>query len=71
MALIKLTDLAQADQLLFWGKIFTTSQPYYIAMSLNFAGHYAFPEKKFYYTRDNMNFEPLPTPDEYHKGKAD
>jgi len=41
--------LANADQLLFWGKITTTSTPYYIAVAIDFKGHYGFPHKKFFY----------------------
>lgn len=49
LGLIKLSEEANADQLLFWGKIVTTSSPYYIAMAIDFKGHYGFPHKKFYY----------------------
>jgi radial spoke head protein 9 len=50
MGLLRLIQLANADQLLFWGKIFTTSTPYYIALAIDFKGHYAFPHKTFYYS---------------------
>jgi radial spoke head protein 9 len=49
MGLLRLTELANADQLMFWGKIFTTSQPYYIAVAIDFKGNYAFPHKRFFY----------------------
>lgn len=49
LALLRLTELADADQLLFWGKIVTMSVPYYVAMAVDFAGKFAFPHKKFYY----------------------
>ena len=49
LGLIKLSELANADQLLFWGKVTTTASPYYIAVAIDFKGHYAFPHKKFYY----------------------
>jgi len=49
MGLLRLIPDANADQLLFWGKIFTTSQPYYIAVAIDFKGHYAFPKKTFFY----------------------
>ena len=71
MGLLKLIDVARANELLFWGKIYTTSQPYYIATALEFDGHYAFPTKKFFYSRDKVIFEELPLPDVYHKGKVD
>jgi len=41
--------MANADQLLFWGKVTTTSSPYYIALAIDFKGHYGFPHKKFFY----------------------
>ena len=34
---------------LFWGKITTTSTPYYIALAIDFKGQYGFPHKKFFY----------------------
>ncbi len=49
LALLRLSELANADQLLFWGKITTTASPYYVALALDFKGHYSFPHKKFYY----------------------
>ena len=49
LGLIRLSEQANADQLLFWGKVVTTSTPYYIAVALDFKGHYAFPYKKFFY----------------------
>ena len=60
MGLLRLIQLANADQLLFWGKIFTTSTPYYIAVGVDFKGHYAFPHKTFYYATDKLNFKALP-----------
>lgn len=70
MGLLRLTQLANADQLLFWGKIFTTSTPYYIAVAIDFKGHYAFPHKKFYYSTDNFNFKQLPELDKFNQSKA-
>lgn len=67
MSLLKLTEIANADQLLFWGKIFTNGDPYYIAMSVDFKGYYAFPHKKFYYSTTKFNFEELPALDEFNK----
>lgn len=57
MGLLKLTDLANSDQLLFWGKILTTTQPYYIALGIDFKDQYSFPHKKFYYSSTNMEFK--------------
>jgi hypothetical protein len=50
-----LSELANADQLLLWGKITTTSTPYYIAIATDFKGQYSFPHKKFYYRLINNN----------------
>lgn len=49
LGLIRLSELANADQLLYWGKITTTGSPYYIAVAIDFKGQYSFPHKKFYY----------------------
>ena len=57
MGLLRLTELANADQLLFWGKITTIGNPYYIAVGIDFKDHYAFPHKKFYYATANLIFE--------------
>ena len=55
LGLIRLSELANADQLLFWGKIITTSSPYYIAVAIDFKGNYAFPHKKFYFRYPPIN----------------
>lgn len=66
-----MTELAESDQLLFWGKIYTTQNPYYIAKAIDFKGHYAFPHKRFYYATSNFIFEELPALDEYNKEKIE
>ena len=71
LGLLRLSELANADQLLFWGKISTTSSPYYIAVGVDFKGHYSFPHKKFYYARDKMVFSELPSPDPFNRPNAD
>lgn len=70
MGLLKLTDLANADQLLFWGKVFTNQNPYYIATAVDFKGHYAFPHKRFFYANQNFIFEELPALDEFNREKV-
>ncbi|MCQ2820588.1 MAG: hypothetical protein MJ252_25260 [archaeon] len=37
------------EQLYFWGKIPAETSDYYIAIGVNFTGHYEFPEKNYYY----------------------
>ena len=71
LGLLRLSELANADQLLFWGKISTTSSPYYIAVGVDFKGNYSFPHKKFYYARDKMVFSELPSPDPSNRPNAD
>ena len=71
MGLLRLIDLANADQLLFWGKINTTSSPYYIAMGLDFKDKYAFPHKKFYYAPATFIFDQLPALDEFNRQKVE
>ena len=71
MGLLRLTELANADQLLFWGKIFTNQNPYYIAMAVDFKGQYAFPRKRFFYATNNFVFDELPALDEYNREKVE
>ena len=59
--------MANADQLLFWGKITTTSTPYYIAVAIDFKGNYSFPHKRFYYSTDKFIFGELPELDKYNR----
>ncbi len=40
LGLLKLTEKANTDDLLFWGKINTNTSPYYIAMGIDFEGNY-------------------------------
>jgi hypothetical protein len=54
MGLIKLTELVDSDQIIFWGKLQTTSNPYYLALTIDFKDQYAFPHKKFFYSSSNM-----------------
>lgn len=49
LGLVRLTELANTDQLLFWGRVETLTKPYYIAMSVDYEGYYEFPHKKFYW----------------------
>ncbi|MCQ2817286.1 MAG: hypothetical protein MJ252_08485, partial [archaeon] len=44
------------EHLYFWGKITGEESDYYIAVGINFTGHYAFPQKKFYFSTSDFNF---------------
>lgn len=50
IALVKLSQSVECDQLLFWGRIEGIASNYYLAMSLNFKGQFEFPHKRFYWT---------------------
>lgn len=71
MGLLKLTDLANSDQLLFWGKVLTTGNPYYIAVGIDFKDQYSFPHKKFFYSGPNFEFQEFPALDVFNKDQVD
>lgn len=54
------------EQLYFWGKISAEENDYYIAMGVNYKGHYEFPEKIFYFSTNNFDFQVLPETFPYH-----
>lgn len=54
------------ELLQFWGKITGEDSDYYIAVGINFTGHYGFPEKNFYYSTPNFDFDVLPETFPYH-----
>lgn len=54
------------ERLYFWGKILCEEFDYYIALGVNFKGHYEFPEKLLYYSLPNFEFVPLPETFPYH-----
>ena len=54
------------EALYFWGKITGEDSDYYIAMGVNYKGHYEFPEKIFYYATPNFEFDVLPETFPYH-----
>ena len=58
--------------MLFWGRIRGITQDYYIALGLNYKGHYNFPFKKFYYAASpSYAFLPIPQPNEQYKKDVD
>mgnify|MGYP000915980320 FL=1 len=77
LGLVRLTELANPDQLLFWGRVDTTTKPYYIAMSLDLKGHFEFPHKGFYwrychrpFSTNNFTFAELPPIMKEYKDKV-
>eukprot|EP00831_Metopus_contortus_P047935 TRINITY_DN3885_c0_g3_i3.p2 TRINITY_DN3885_c0_g3~~TRINITY_DN3885_c0_g3_i3.p2 ORF type:complete len:117 (+),score=29.16 TRINITY_DN3885_c0_g3_i3:135-485(+) len=68
LALLKLQEAEEFDEVLFWGRIRGEVRDYYIAIGLVYKGYYEFPFKKFYWTTSaNFVFEPLPHPNEQNK----
>ncbi len=67
IALNELHNKVKTEELWFWGKIFGNESDYFLALGINFTGHYEFPEKIFYFcTSTNYNFMPLPLTFDYH-----
>lgn len=63
----ELHKITEAEEVLFWGKIFGIKNDYYIALLVNYKGHYEFPVKSFYYTTSTTwVFTPLPKVQKYH-----
>ena len=59
-------DMEKLEHLYFWGKINGEESDYYIAVGINFIGHYEFPRKRFYYATQDFIFHELPETFEYH-----
>ncbi len=67
IALNELHNSVRTQELWFWGKIFGTEADYFLAVGVDFKGHYEFPKKTFFYcTSGNYTFSPLPETFEYH-----
>ena len=61
LALLKIHENEDFEEILFWGKIKGTTRDYYIALTLNYKGHYEFPHKRFFWcTSQNWKFAELP-----------
>jgi len=72
MALNKLQETTNHDEILFWGRIRGVQNDYYIALGLNYKSYFNFPLKKFYYaTSANYSFTPMPQPNEQLKKDVD
>lgn len=67
ISLNELHNATEAEEVLFWGKISGTKFDYFIALLVNYKGHYEFPQKVFYYTTSSSwVFLPLPEIKKYH-----
>ena len=72
LALHKLNNDTQYDELLFWGKVLGTVKDYYIALAVNYKGKYQFPEKDFYWASSaNYAFAKLPDMLQQHAAEID
>ena len=72
LALMKLQESKDFDELLFWGRIKGLQHDYYIALGIAYKGHYNFPVKKFYWaTEVAYKFESMPQPNEQYKKDVD
>ena len=61
MALMKLQAESPLEEVLFWGKIQALQNDYYIALGLNYKGHYEFPQKQFFWAvGGEIIFKPFP-----------
>lgn len=67
IAFNELHQKEKMEELWFWGKIIGIEADYYIALGVNYTGHYEFPQKLFYYTSSaTYVFEALPETNESH-----
>ena len=67
IALNELHKVTCVEEVLFWGKILGTKNDYFIALLINYKGHYEFPIKTFYYASSTtLVFTPLPDISESH-----
>jgi len=71
LSLLKLNETQQFEQILFWGRIEGIERDYYIALGLNFRGHYEFPVKKFFWSSNEFKFAELPAINNEYKDKVD
>jgi radial spoke head protein 9 len=67
LALSKLQNDQNYDEILFWGKISGTVKDYFIALALTFQVNNTFPTKKFFWASSgNYIFSELPQFDSAH-----
>jgi radial spoke head protein 9 len=61
LSLIKLHELEDFEEVLFWGKISGVAKDYFIAMTLKYKGSYEFPLKRYFWcTNADWVFSELP-----------
>lgn len=67
ISLNQLHKASEAEEVLLWGKIIGTKYDYFLALLINYKGHFEFPKKAFYYANSNTwEFNPLPEIKKYH-----
>eukprot|EP01017_Pseudomicrothorax_dubius_P042130 TRINITY_DN6833_c0_g1_i1.p1 TRINITY_DN6833_c0_g1~~TRINITY_DN6833_c0_g1_i1.p1 ORF type:complete len:278 (+),score=92.85 TRINITY_DN6833_c0_g1_i1:173-1006(+) len=71
LAILKLNESQQFDQIVFWGKIEGISRDYYIVVGLKFRQQYEFPHKTFFWCNEEFRFAELPPINREHKDKVD
>ena len=49
LSLLKIHEIEDFEEVLFWGKIKGSTRDYYIALALNYKGHYEFANKRFFW----------------------
>lgn len=60
LALLKLYENEDFEEVLLWGKVRGVMKDYYIALTLNYRGHHEFPHKRFFWsTNQNWVFAEL------------
>jgi len=71
LAILKLNETEEFDQIVFWGKVEGIAKDYYVALGLKFKNQYEFPLKKFFWSNDEFKFAELPPINKEHKDKVD
>lgn len=71
LAILKLNETEEFDQIVFWGKIEGIAKDYYLALGLKFKNQYEFPLKKFFWCNDEFKFGELPQINREHKDRVD
>ena len=49
LSLTKVYEIEDFEEVLFWGRIGGVTGDYYIAMAINYKGHYEFPWKRYFW----------------------
>lgn len=56
LSLTKIYEIEDFEEVLFWGKISGVTRDYFIAMAINYKGHYEFPWKRYFWC-NNVTWE--------------